>query len=576
MARIAPLNIDWKPDRTTGEPVTEQIVGYMCEQVHSGNWPIGSRLPSQRALAEWFGVNRSTVIAAINELSDYGIVEGQHGAGTRIVSNTWSLMLPGAPDWADYVDSGFFKANNDTIQAINRYEFTPNMTRIGTGELDPRLFPKAMWRQVLGEAADEIETLGYPPPEGLPELREAIAAHMRATGVDCTASQVLVTSGALQALQMISVSLLPAGTTVYAESPSYIKSLQVFQSAGMHLEGVPMDDDGLNVQALRGLLAEGELDTGRPAPLNARNRKGNAILYTIPTNHNPTGVTMSDKRRHELVELSVDSRLPIIEDGAYRDLYFEDDAPLPSLKALDETGMVITLGSASKSLAPGLRIGWLVAAEPIVQRLADVKMQMDYGASVLSQWTFARFLTNGMYDEYVAGLKRELRHRRDRRDRVLHRFRALAQLVCESCFETRFFFVVLFRIVFLQNYRILSLSAVIVGRKLAYNLVHASSVKPFEFFRKVVADHDLRVRKNFPHGFKSFDDSERRLVKNREQGSVPANTLEDLPYISLFPRKKSVKRKGSRRKPASRKRGYHRVRAGDGNDFYSRSDGFFH
>ncbi len=104
---------------------------------------------------------------------------------------------------------------------------------------------------------------------------------MGATGVDCTASQVLVTSGALQALQMISVSLLPAGTTVYAESPSYIKSLQVFQSAGMHLEGVPMDDDGLNVQALRGLLAEGELDTGRPAPLNARNRKGNAILYTI-------------------------------------------------------------------------------------------------------------------------------------------------------------------------------------------------------------------------------------------------------------------------------------------------------
>ena len=160
MARIAPLNIDWKPDRTTGEPVTEQIVGYMCEQVHSGNWPIGSRLPSQRALAEWFGVNRSTVIAAINELSDYGIVEGQHGAGTRIVSNTWSLMLPGAPDWADYVDSGFFKANNDTIQAINRYEFTPNMTRIGTGELDPRLFPKAMWRQVLGDSAYTVVPAG--------------------------------------------------------------------------------------------------------------------------------------------------------------------------------------------------------------------------------------------------------------------------------------------------------------------------------------------------------------------------------------------------------------------------------
>ena len=120
MARIAPLVIDWKPDRTSNVPVTEQIVDYMCHQVSSGVWPIGARLPSQRAMAEGFGVNRSTVIAAITELTDYGIVEGLHGAGTRIVSNTWSLMLPGAPDWADYVSSGFFEANNATIQTINR------------------------------------------------------------------------------------------------------------------------------------------------------------------------------------------------------------------------------------------------------------------------------------------------------------------------------------------------------------------------------------------------------------------------------------------------------------------------
>ena len=423
MARIAPLNIDWKPDRTTGEPVTEQIVGYMCEQVHSGNWPIGSRLPSQRALAEWFGVNRSTVIAAINELSDYGIVEGQHGAGTRIVSNTWSLMLPGAPDWADYVDSGFFKANNDTIQAINRYEFTPNMTRIGTGELDPRLFPKAMWRQVLGEAADEIETLGYPPPEGLPELREAIAAHLRATGVDCTASQVLVTSGALQALQMISVSLLPAGTTVYAESPSYIKSLQVFQSAGMKLAGVPMDEHGLDVDALGRLMGGGSQSEGMTAavpsapqtslpPRAKATRENDAVLYTIPTNHNPTGVTMSEPRRRALIASCVANRLPIIEDCAYQDLIFDGDTP-HTLKSFDETGMVITLGSASKALAPGLRIGWIVADERIVQRLADVKMQMDYGASTLSQWVFARFLSSGLYDEYMVSLRMQLRRRRD-------------------------------------------------------------------------------------------------------------------------------------------------------------------
>ena len=110
MTRSTPLDINWEPNRSSGEPITEQIVGFMCARISSGDWPIGSRLPSQRVLAERFGVNRSTIIAAIGELADYGIVEGRHGAGTRIASNTWSLMLPGAPDWADYVSSGFFKA----------------------------------------------------------------------------------------------------------------------------------------------------------------------------------------------------------------------------------------------------------------------------------------------------------------------------------------------------------------------------------------------------------------------------------------------------------------------------------
>ncbi|KAB8292687.1 PLP-dependent aminotransferase family protein [Bifidobacterium avesanii] len=417
MARPAPIAVDWKPDRTSATPLTEQIVQYVCRQVSGGAWPIGSRLPSQRALAEGFGVNRSTIIAAVGELTDYGVVESLHGAGTRIASNTWSLMLHGSPDWADYVSSGFFKANNDTIQAINRLEFDPSMARLGTGELDPRLFPRDMWRTVLTAAADEITSMGYPEPEGVPELREAIAAHMRRLGVEATPGQVLVTSGALQALQIISVSLLSAGSTVFAEAPSYIKSLQVFQSAGMHLEGVRMDGRGIDADALHRAVVAANGDapharrgTGRSAKPG---RGGGSVLYTIPTNHNPTGVTMDAERRRELMARCVTDRLPIIEDGAYQDLVFDGaDTPAP-LKSMDETGMVIYLGSASKALAPGLRIGWIVAPEPIVHRLADVKMQMDYGASRLSQWVFARFLDSGMYDRFLAELRVELRRRRD-------------------------------------------------------------------------------------------------------------------------------------------------------------------
>ncbi|KAB7790243.1 aminotransferase-like domain-containing protein [Bifidobacterium leontopitheci] len=437
MTRNAPLDIDWKPDRGDSRPITEQIVDYMCRQISGGAWPIGSRLPSQRDMAERFGVNRSTITAAIEELTDYGIVAGRRGAGTRVVSNTWSLMLPGAPDWADYVSSGFFKANNATIQTINRLESTNTATRLGTGELDPRLFPRDMWRRVAAQAAAEIDSLGYPPAEGLDVLREAIAAHMRDWGIDCRPEQVLVSSGALQGLQMISVSLLSAGSTVFAEAPSYIKSLQVFQSAGMKLAGVPMDDDGLDVHALDRLLGggHGSGQSGQDgqsireagaaaaaAPVLPRQsaRDDGAVLYTIPTNHNPTGRTMPESRRLALVDACVRDRLPVIEDCAYQDLVFDGETPR-SLKSFDETGMVITLGSASKSLAPGLRIGWIVADERIVHRLADVKMQMDYGASTLSQWVFARFLTSGMYAEYLERLRGELRRRRDAAVETLER-----------------------------------------------------------------------------------------------------------------------------------------------------------
>ena len=137
---------------------------------------------------------------------------------------------------------------------------------------------------------------------------------------------------------------------------------------------------------------------------------GNSVLYTIPTNHNPTGRTMSYRRRIQLLDLCSRYDLPIIEDGAYEELTF-DGTPPPSLKSLDPGGRVLYLGSISKSLAPGLRIGWMIAPEPVVQRLGDVKMQIDYGASSLSQQVLARFLTSGRYAQYLGWLRCELQRR---------------------------------------------------------------------------------------------------------------------------------------------------------------------
>lgn len=406
MKKMPPIQFDWHLDKESTIPLYQQIVKFVCDKVASGEWTVGTRLPSQRALAEQLGVNRSTVTSAIDELTAYGIVAGCYGAGTQIVSNTWSLLLQPAPDWGKYITSGFFRANINTIQTINQLEYVPGMIRLGTGELDPRLFPIDMLQSVMARVSERVKSLGYLGPLGLPELRLAISQHMKKFGVNAPPSCILVTSGALQALQLISVCLLSAGSTVFTEAPSYLKSLQLFPSSGMRLEGIPMDEEGIEFWKI--------------APRLKPNRQQNAtLLYTIPTNQNPTGIIMSEKRRKDLLQFCTENRLPIIEDGAYHELSFVE--PPTPLKAMDQNGTVLYLGSASKTLAPGLRIGWVIAPEPIVQRLGDVKMQTDYGASSISQWLFTEFLTSGLYDVYLKQLKQTLQYRRDCALSVLER-----------------------------------------------------------------------------------------------------------------------------------------------------------
>lgn len=405
MKRLQPVTTDWKPDRASKIPLYRQIVVFIHSKVSKGEWPIGTRLPSQRALANMFSVNRSTIAFALDELKSYGIIEGRCGGGTVVSSNTWSLML--SPDWSRYVSSGFFMANNPIIQSINDLEFDPGLIRLGTGEIDPRLFPSELWEKVMSRLSSSVRSLGYVQPLGLDGLRAALSSRMRSQGIDVPPSGILITSGSLQALQLISACLLKLGSTVFTEAPTYLKSLRVFQSAGIRLSGIPMDSDGMSSSALKSRLDVVSGDC--------------PILYTIPTNHNPTGITMSESRRHDIIKICTERRIPIIEDGAYNELYFGHHQSMP-LKAADKNGMVIYLGSASKSLAPGLRIGWIAAPEPIVQRLGDVKMQTDYGASSVSQLIFSEFITSGFYDEYISFLKDELKKRRDSALNVLDRY----------------------------------------------------------------------------------------------------------------------------------------------------------
>lgn len=389
---------EWQPDRSSSISLQEQICQYMKMKIVNGEWTVGTKLPSQRTLAKGMNVNRSTVVAALDELAATGFVAGNAGGGTRVIHNSWSLLASSAPtDWNAYVDQGIHAPNLRAVQEINRAEFAPGILRLGTGELAPELLPQAQLPGLFARLSQRPVHLGYEEAKGNLHLRRLLAGRLRKEGISTSEGSILIVSGALQALQLIALGLLQPGSTVLTEEASYLHSLHVFQSAGMRLQGVETDG---------GVLVTEQVE-------RAHHQHKGGMLYTIPTFQNPTGGVMPAARRRELLDYCRRTRLPVIEDDVYRELWLEEPPP-PPLKSLDRAGDVLYLGSLSKTVSPGLRIGWLVGPEPVINRLADIKMQTDYGSSSLSQWAAAEWFDSGLHDQHVERVRASLLYRRDR------------------------------------------------------------------------------------------------------------------------------------------------------------------
>lgn len=387
--------INWRPDKAHPMPLHLQIVGYIKEKITCSEWSVGTKLPSQRTLAELFAVNRSTIIAAMDELAAEGIIEGNTGGGTKIINNTWNLMNQ-TYNWNGYISSGNHQPNQIIVQQINEAERAPDMIRMGSCEPASELIPQDKIQGILKKLSVASQPLGYEEPRGSLFLREEICKYLETIGITANPSSVLITSGALQGLQLISLGLLHTNSTVYLEKPSYLYSLRTFQSFGMQLSGIPSDEAGINIKKFSD---------------RHKNKQG-SILFTIPTFHNPTGSVMPLEKRKELIQFCEKEGLPIIEDDVYREIWLEDPPP-PPLKALDHSGLVLYVGGISKNLSPGLRIGWVVGPEQIITRLADVKMQSDYGSSSLSQNVAAELFASGFYEEHNEILRKKVRIRRD-------------------------------------------------------------------------------------------------------------------------------------------------------------------
>lgn len=390
------LNIDWKPNKASSKSIYHQIVEYFKEKINIGDWPVGSMIPPQRKLANMFEVNRSTIVTALDELKAEGILESNGKGGTKIVDSTLLAIAKLQPKWQSYIEEGIHIPNLNTIKQINKLDFDKNIIRLSTGEASPDLFPERNMSIILNEVSKDITNLGYEEPQGMLHLREQISKYLKKYGIEASPNSILIVSGALQSIQLITMGLMQPGATVFLEKPSYLYSLQTFQSMGMRRSGIPMDSEGIRADLI----------------FKGKRKNGLSILYTIPSFQNPTGTVMSESRRKQLIEVCQKEKLPIIEDDVYRELWLDGPTPNP-IKSLDKTGLVLYVGSVSKTLSPGLRIGWIVGPESVIERLSDIKMQTDYGSSSLSQLAVAKWLETGLYEENLEYLRKQLYTRRE-------------------------------------------------------------------------------------------------------------------------------------------------------------------
>lgn len=371
----------------------KKIIDDITNRINDGFLKPGDKLSSQREIAQYYNVNRSTVVEALDILKSYGILETIEKRGIYVSQNKWNTYITSNIRWQDYIGNSVSKNNQYYIQKINELEFDKEIIRLGTGELSPNLIPNHLFKEIL--VKDDPLHTNYEEPKGKSELRTEIVKYMKKRGVECDINNICITSGALQGLKLIADGLLVPQSKIIIETPSYINSVRTWHNIRSQI--VP-----LNIKYIKQNINN---------IFKVSSDYKNSIFYCIPTLHNPTQNTYTKIEKQKIVNQCQKNGIPIVEDDIYADLSFESETHLP-MKALENSDNVLYLGSLSKTVSPGLRIGWIVANKNVISHLSDLKMQNDYGASSISQHIAAKWLSD-YHDNHIKALKLQLEKKKN-------------------------------------------------------------------------------------------------------------------------------------------------------------------
>lgn len=391
-----PLELDKRGHESLAHRLHQRLRAAIVEQ----RLPAGSRLPSTRRVAQAYGIARNTVIAAYDLLMAEGFIVTRAGAAAEVADlglerkagNRKRVprqpMLHPSIDWRKAAPS----------KARATHAIRPGLTVPGSFELgvpEHRWFPSDVWRRLMLHSTSFAlpDAFGYPPAEGRPLLRAAIAQHVAHTrAVACAERDVVVTSGAQQAFDLLARLLVTKGhTKVAVENPGYPPLWAAMRAAGAHIVPIPVDEEGLIVERL---------------PSDVR------VICVTPSHQFPTGVAMSLARRRALLDFAGRTSAVIIEDD-YDGEFRYGPQPLDALQTLDRDAKVIYVGTFSKSLFPSLRIGYVVAPPWLIGALAASKQSADNGGNAAIQEALARFILEGHLARYARRMRRRYASRRD-------------------------------------------------------------------------------------------------------------------------------------------------------------------
>ncbi|HYM79862.1 MAG TPA: PLP-dependent aminotransferase family protein [Candidatus Limnocylindria bacterium] len=391
-------------ERANGSALFLQIARGIAEHIRTGRLRPGDPIPGTRSLARTLGVHRNTVIAACRELTAEGWLTSHPARGT-FVSRALpdpaprpftSVVRPLAPAAAPMRPPYPLRPAPPPWLTMNA---PPGATMLIGGKPDLSLVPTTAlaraYRRTLKRSGADV--LGYGDPRGHERLRAAIASMLASTrGLPVTSEEVLITRGSQMAVFVIARTLFGPGDVIAIESLGYVPAWETLRSTGARLVPVPVDESGLQVDALERLMK----------------RERVRAVYLTPHHQYPTTVTLSPGRRIELLELARRRRLAIIEDDYDHEFHF-DGRPILPLASSDRTGRVVYLGTLSKVLAPGLRIGYVVAPAPVIKRMGEHRTFVDISGDHAMECAVAELFEDGEMQRHTRRARRIYMARRD-------------------------------------------------------------------------------------------------------------------------------------------------------------------